>query len=158
MSKYIPLIWKGTKWAVQLGCFAHLFNQHVAELTWCIGPSMLPNFELSGIVVVDHLYKHYSELKIGDVITCTSPAVPGRVVMKRIIGMPGDNVCVDPTVSDRKYISVPKGHIWLGGDNLSNSTDSRSYGPVSMGLIKGRVFAKVWPEPELLKNNLTLIA
>lgn len=40
MSKYIPLIWKGTKWAVQLGCFAHLFNQHVAELTWVTHQAM----------------------------------------------------------------------------------------------------------------------
>jgi hypothetical protein len=29
------------------------------------------------------------------------------------------------------------------GDNLSNSTDSRAYGPVSGGLILGRVFARV---------------
>lgn len=29
------------------------------------------------------------------------------------------------------------------GDNLSNSTDSRAYGPVSGGLVLGRVFARV---------------
>lgn len=56
---------------------------------------------------------------------------------------PGDNICEDPTEKDRKYISVPVGHVWVGGDNLSNSTDSRTYGPVAMGLIKGKVFAKV---------------
>lgn len=64
--------------------------------------------------------------------------------MNNIFLKPGDNVCVDPTVKDRKYISVPKGHVWVAGDNLSNSFDSRGYGPVPMGLIKGRVFAKVF--------------
>lgn len=29
------------------------------------------------------------------------------------------------------------------GDNLNNSTDSRVYGPVSGGLVLGRVFARV---------------
>ncbi|XP_061621984.1 mitochondrial inner membrane protease subunit 1 isoform X1 [Phyllopteryx taeniolatus] len=40
---------------------------------------------------------------------------------------------------------VPKGHVWLEGDNLTNSTDSRSYGPVPYALIRGRVCLKLWP-------------
>ncbi|KAI9355885.1 peptidase S24/S26A/S26B/S26C [Pilaira anomala] len=143
-----------TKIGLQFGCFAHAFNQYVAEITWCLGPSMLPSFHMSGVVAVEHISPHFREYKIGDVVICMSPAKPGRVVLKRILGMPGDNICEDPTVSDRKYVNVPVGHVWLGGDNLSNSTDSRTYGPVAMGLLKGRVFAKVWPGPEILKNNL----
>uniref|UniRef100_A0A8C8AUP3 Inner mitochondrial membrane peptidase subunit 1 n=3 Tax=Telluraves TaxID=3073808 RepID=A0A8C8AUP3_9STRI len=40
---------------------------------------------------------------------------------------------------------VPKGHVWLEGDNLRNSTDSRCYGPVPYGLIRGRICFKIWP-------------
>lgn len=32
-----------------------------------------------------------------------------------------------------KMIYVPKGHVWLEGDNSENSIDSRTYGPVPMG-------------------------
>ena len=40
-------------------------------------------------------------------------------------------------------IVVPAGKVWLQGDNIRNSTDSRNYGPVPLPLITGRVFAKV---------------
>lgn len=48
---------------------------------------MLPYFDMEGIVGVEHITQHFRELRIGDVIVCTSPAVPGRAVLKRIIGM-----------------------------------------------------------------------
>jgi signal peptidase I len=41
------------------------------------------------------------------------------------------------------YVKIPKGHVWLQGDNLSNSTDSRVYGPVPLAMIKGKVLARV---------------
>ncbi|KAI9487471.1 MAG: mitochondrial inner membrane protease subunit 1-like protein [Benjaminiella poitrasii] len=154
---YGPSILRGAKYAFQFGCFAHCFNQYVAGITWCIGPSMLPNFNMTGLVAVERLSYYFRDLEIGDVVICKSPIKPGRAVLKRVIGLPGDNICEDPTSKERKYISVPQGHIWLGGDNLSNSTDSRVYGPVPIGLVKGRVFAKVWPDVQLLKNNLVPI-
>ena len=45
-------------------------------------------------------------------------------------------------------VEVPHGHLWLQGDNTDNSTDSRDYGPVPYGLIRGKVFVKVWPLSE----------
>ncbi|KAI9366794.1 peptidase S24/S26A/S26B/S26C [Zopfochytrium polystomum] len=67
------------------------------------------------------------------------------MVCKRVLGLPGDTVLRDPTVSLTETIKVPPGHIWLQGDNYSNSTDSRVYGPVPLGLMKGRVVCKVFP-------------
>lgn len=43
------------------------------------------------------------------------------------------------------YFQVPEGHMWLEGDNSSNSRDSRTFGPVPQGLISGRILYKVWP-------------
>lgn len=44
-----------------------------------------------------------------------------------------------------RTIIVPKGHVWLEGDNSENSLDSRFYGPVPMGLIESRVFCRLLP-------------
>lgn len=45
-------------------------------------------------------------------------------------------------MSYHDLVRIPLGHVWLAGDNPSNSTDSRSYGPVPIGLIQGRVILK----------------
>jgi hypothetical protein len=42
---------------------------------------------MSGLVGVEHITRHFRELQIGDVIICMSPSVPGRAVLKRVIGM-----------------------------------------------------------------------
>jgi hypothetical protein len=46
-------------------------------------------------------------------------------------------------------IVVPDGHVWLQGDNESNSTDSRHYGPVPEALVKGIVIARIWPPKDV---------
>lgn len=40
---------------------------------------------------------------------------------------------------ENKFIKVPKGHVWVTGDNPNFSVDSRSYGFVPIGLIEGKV-------------------
>lgn len=46
-----------------------------------------------------------------------------------------------------KVICIPKGHVWLEGDNSENSIDSRTYGPVPMGLIQSRAVYRLYPSP-----------
>ncbi len=36
---------------------------------------------------------------------------------------------------------MPEGHCWLIGDNLPESRDSRTFGPLPLALIKGKVVA-----------------
>ncbi len=40
-------------------------------------------------------------------------------------------------------LQVPAGHVWVQGDNLAHSLDSRVYGPVPLALVKGRVVCQV---------------
>merc|ERR1712008_530884 len=40
---------------------------------------------------------------------------------------------------------VPPGHCWVEGDNPQFSQDSRTFGPVPMGLLDALVISVVWP-------------
>ena len=42
-------------------------------------------------------------------------------------------------------MQVPEGHVYVVGDNMPWSRDSRIYGPVPLGLVNGKVSAVVWP-------------
>ncbi|KXS19601.1 LexA/Signal peptidase [Gonapodya prolifera JEL478] len=120
-----------------------------------LGPSMLPTLNVThDFVIVDKISHRRGNIRLGDVVVCTSPTEPTRSVCKRVLGMPKDIVCVDPTLPTRTYIRVPDGHIWLMGDNMSNSTDSRTYGAVPLGLVTGKVVCKVWPTFAKVGNTL----
>lgn len=89
----------------------------------------------------------------GDLVDFVSPNDPSYSVCKRVIGIEGDVVCVDPSgEKGRKedWVKVPKGYLWVTGDNLSNSVDSRDYGPVPLGLVRGKIVARIWPNARWL--------
>jgi signal peptidase I len=99
---------------------------------------------------------------------------PGDILIKRVIGLPGDQVaCCDAegrvTVNgvplseqsylypgdapseDRFNIIVPPGRLWVMGDNRSISDDSRDHegdpgdGTVPENAVIGRAFVIIWP-------------
>ena len=83
-------------------------------------------------------------LQRGDVVTFLKPTGREISVCKRIIGLLGDIICVnpdDPTSVD--HIIVPNGHVWVQGDNGPFSLDSRAYGPVPLALIRSKIIARV---------------
>ncbi|TDL28362.1 LexA/Signal peptidase [Rickenella mellea] len=124
---------------VQGFCVAHLFNEYVGGFRLVQGPSMMPTFSPN------------PEMR-GDLVVAVSPRDPRALVCKRIIGLPGDVVCVDPTgeyAPSTEHVYVPKGHLWLMGDNASWSRDSRTYGPVPMALIRGIIVARVSRRPHV---------
>ena len=52
----------------------------------------------------------------------------------------GDVVELQPRFDEKrkKKITVPKGHVWVEGDNSTCSADSRHFGAVPMALLIGR--------------------
>jgi len=89
-----------------------------------------------------------NSLERGDLVTLVSPLDPSRIICKRVLGLPGDIVCVDPTgrkAPSTEHVVVPRGHVWLVGDNATHAIDSRDYGPVSKALIRGKIVARIWP-------------
>ena len=110
---------------------------------------MLPTLATSGEVVVeDRLSVRLNRWNIarGELLVLNSPLEPTRLICKRVIGLPGDTICVDPTgekAPSTEHVLVPPGHIWIMGDNAAWSRDSRDYGPVPIGLVKSKLRARV---------------
>lgn len=85
-----------------------------------------------------------SHLRRNDLILYRSPILTYVYGGKRLIGLPGDYVCADEAYSTDiggkgRMVRVPEGHVWVSGDNLGWSRDSREVGPVPMGLVVGRI-------------------
>ena len=132
----------------------HVLSNYGVNVTYCIGPSMIPTIHQNGnLVLIDTFNPRLlgTPYKTGDVVISTCPYDADKTVCKRITATEGQTIKLD-TVRGSPFasiesITIPPGHVWLTGDNASNSTDSRTYGPVSLGLIKGRVFWKMALSP-----------
>nr|TKS01957.1 hypothetical protein D5086_0000167890 [Populus alba] len=138
--------------------FLHLTNNYLVSPTLVYGPSMLPTLNLTGdVLLVEHVSHRFQKVGPGDVVLVRSPLDPTKMVTKRIVGMEGDqiNFLPDPSITDIcRTIMVPKGHIWIQGDNMYASCDSRHYGPVPYGLVQGKLFFRAWG---LHNENLFLV-
>ena len=124
----------------------HVASTYGVGFTKCVGPSMIPTFEESGdyLLIDNFSYKVLKKpYKPGDVVICICPYDATKSVCKRITATAGDIVTVRQNDYMQETALVPPGHVWLAGDNPHNSTDSRSYGPVPAGLLRGRVFFKL---------------
>jgi len=117
----------------------------------CVGPSMLPTFHSAGdIILINRFLHRYRPVQVNDVVVAKSPSNPNQIVCKRVLGLQGDHIKYDrPRCGNigfsytKQGIVVPDGHVWLQGDNESNSTDSRHYGPIPEALVTGTVFIKI---------------
>ncbi|PFX31637.1 Mitochondrial inner membrane protease subunit 1 [Stylophora pistillata] len=133
-------------------CVLNFIWEHVVELIVLSGPSMIPTFNLredGDLVVTEHLSSYFRTIKKGDVVIVKSPEEPNNLICKRIAAMGGELIRTDTDGKDS--FKIPKGHLWLLGDNFEYSKDSRDFGPVPYGLIRGRVCFKVWPVNEFGK-------
>nr|CAB3256091.1 mitochondrial inner membrane protease subunit 1-like [Phallusia mammillata] len=126
----------------------------VGGLLYFIGPSMEPTVHENEIGLCEKVTS-YQNFQRGDIVIALQPDEPTTQICKRIMGLEGEQInnSKNPinNTSGGKYFGgiVPRGHVWLEGDNKSSSRDSRHFGPVPLALVHGRVFAKIYPFPEM---------
>lgn len=72
-----------------------------------------------------------------------SPQSPKHVVVKRVVAL--ENDMVETLGYKQRLVVVPRGHVWVEGDNHLQSRDSNLYGPVPMGLLTGKMTYIIWP-------------
>jgi signal peptidase I len=137
----------------------------VIEAFWIPSASMVPTLKYGDRVLVNKFIYRFTEPERGDVIVFKSVEGDGQDLIKRVVGVPGDEIAVrggtlfvngepqkEPYVNkkypDRSFYApttVPKDHVFAMGDNRANSQDSRIFGPVPEENIEGEAFLRFWP-------------
>jgi inner membrane protease subunit 1 len=139
-------------------CAGSLVQHYLITYGYSEGESMVPTISAANsISITSPGYRNGKGVKVGDLVHAKNPLQAHNMVGKRVIGMPGDYVLRDEsdsptaggaalagiyTARERKepvMIQVPEGHVWLAGDNMSRSRDSRFYGPVPLAMIESKV-------------------
>ena len=108
----------------------------VVEVYEIKGASMDPTFQSGHRVIV---IKLFNTIERRDIVIFTSPDSQ-RVLVKRVIGMPGDKYELHGQVKTLKL-----GEYFVMGDNRPDSHDSRFFGPIKADAIIGEVFYRWWP-------------
>ncbi|KAL2943408.1 Mitochondrial inner membrane protease subunit 1 [Bienertia sinuspersici] len=130
-------------------CLFHVTETYLFSPTLVYGPSMLPTLNMRGdVLLIDRVSHRFGRLGIGDVVLVISPLDPKRILTKRVLGLEGDVVSFNLDTGILKTLVVQKGHVWVQGDNVYASSDSRLFGSVPYGLIQGKAFCRIWPLSE----------
>lgn len=138
------------------------------------GDSMQPNFPNGEYLLTDKVSYRFGEPERGDVVVFEPPGSDGEEYIKRIIGLPGEEVSVkggrvyiDGAILAESYLSetlrtsgaaflndnatanIPAGKYFVLGDNRIASSDSRMWGFVEKDKITGRAWIIYWPPPNV---------
>ncbi|MCI2061639.1 MAG: signal peptidase I [Eubacteriaceae bacterium] len=129
------------------------------------GDSMLPNFHNRDYLFLNEQAYRIGKPHRGDVVVFhVTAGGEDELYIKRVIGIPGDkidihggDVYVNGDRQDQEYTKdgytpgnvsgavVPKGRVYVLGDNRANSIDSRIIGTVRISDIRGRAIFRLFP-------------
>ncbi|HKN06362.1 MAG TPA: S26 family signal peptidase [Thermoplasmata archaeon] len=101
---------------------------------WSMEPTLVPDDRL---YVDPGAYRHRSPVR-GDLVVARETESPHRFFVKRVGFVSGELALPDGP-------RVPPGFVYLLGDNLALSRDSRRYGPVPIGSLVGRAYRLYLP-------------
>ncbi|MBT7552935.1 signal peptidase I [bacterium] len=128
------------------------------------GASMEPNFYDKEYLIIDEISYRFNEPVRGDVVVFRNPRDTRQYYIKRMIGLPGENVEIKSGVvfvdgeelTETEYIEdlsskslapmdLGEDEYFVLGDNRMVSQDSRSFGKLDEKYIIGKVWFRGWP-------------
>jgi signal peptidase I len=92
------------------------------------GRSMEPALLPGDRVLVDRWTYGYRDPRVGEIVLLEGPS--GRPMVKRVSSLR------EPRAADG---------LWVVGDNVAHSADSRQFGPLPATRLRGRVVCRYWP-------------
>jgi signal peptidase I len=118
------------------------------------------------LILVSKLAYTLGEPRHGDVVIFHAPNNPGEDYIKRIVGVPGDQVDiannevhVNGVLLNEPYIAaapgyngswtVPAESLFVLGDNRNSSSDSHAWGYVPLDKVIGKALFIYWPFREI---------
>lgn len=144
---------------------AFLLKTFIFQIAYVKGPSMEPTLYEGQILIVSKLNYRIGTPKRGDIVVL-SDDLEHKDLIKRVIGIPGNNVAIrdgfvyiDGELLEEDYINVPtyengfeeskvpEDKYFVLGDNRPESRDSRSdsLGFVDRKNIMGKAVFRLWP-------------
>ena len=148
---------------LQLVILAVLLGAFFLRTPQVSGPSMEPKIESGEYVLIDTLAYRFGTPKRGDILAFRHDGDPTELLIKRVIGLPGDRIRIErgnvyvngvhlnepyvhfPDTRTFSEITVPARSVYVLGDNRAQSEDSRFFGPVSDTMLIGEALAGIWP-------------
>jgi signal peptidase I len=135
----------------------------VVEAFYVPTPSMAPTLPAGAHAFASKLAYRLGTPERGDIVVLEGPRQHSGLLVKRVVGVAGQRVEVrdgvlfvdrvrqrEPYVDHRLVdstffgpVTVPPDHVFVLGDNRSNSVDSRVFGAVAESDLLGKVFAHV---------------
>lgn len=130
--------------------------------------SMLPALEVGDRILANKLVYLFSRPERGDIAVFQSVEDEEQTLIKRVVGVRRDKVqvrqgtlYVNDVAQEEPYLNeqmsrvnyapirIPKGYVFVMGDNRNNSADSRVFGPLPLENVEGKAFARFWPLPKI---------
>jgi mitochondrial inner membrane protease subunit 1 len=144
--------------ALKIYSVYYVFSNYVIDICTCVSPPLADiDHNHFAIVLVDRTAPFATgRIERDDIIVATSPMDPNVTICNRITAIPGDPL---PTTGQFRQgpndfhklglLKMPRGRVWLQSDSIhyehNSIADSRSFGPMPAGLMKGRVLMRLWP-------------
>ena len=140
-SKVFRAAWEIIQFALIVVVVVLPIRIFVAQPFIVSGASMAPTFDSGDYLIIDELtYTVIREPQKGEVIVFRYPNDPSKYFIKRVVGLPGEDVTVD----GREW-KLKSDEYFVMGDNRAQSLDSRSFGPLPRKNITGRALVRLWP-------------
>lgn len=128
------------------------------------GASMEPNFSDGNYLLIDEVTYRFRDLQHSEVVVFRYPLDRKTFFIKRLIGLPGDQVAVrngriflNGKLLEEGYLAtglftggefdgtLKENQYFVLGDNRSHSYDSRNWGPIKREDIIGLVRLRILP-------------